>query len=256
MRLVENQDQAGSFFGLPPSPHGRYVLGMDTKYHQYCSISMAMEVVGERWTLLVVRELLVGSRRFNDIARGLPAMSRSMLTKRLRHLEAVGLVERLDGAYLPTEACEALRPALHVLGNWADKYVMQDPTAEDCDAELLMWWAHSRFDTTALPADRRTVLLFHFADVSERLWTVTEREGTSVCFTDQGFETDAVVRTDVVTLHRIFHQRESINAAVKAGRLRFEGKPAITRRLPKVLNIEATGLLGLNADGPGPRLYR
>ena len=77
---------------------------MATKYHQYCSISQAMEVIGERWTLLVVRELLAGSRQFNNIARGLPAMSRSMLTKRLRQLEAAGLVERLDGAYLPTQA--------------------------------------------------------------------------------------------------------------------------------------------------------
>ncbi len=117
---------------------------MATKYHQYCSISQAMEVIGERWTLLVVRELLAGSRQFNDIARGLPAMSRSMLTK-----------------HLPTQACEELRPALHVLGNWAVKWVMQDPTAEECDAKQLMWRAHSRLDTSVLPAGRRAVLMFH-----------------------------------------------------------------------------------------------
>lgn len=229
---------------------------MVTKYHQYCSISQAMEVIGERWTLLVVRELLSGSRQFNDIARGLPAMSRSMLTKRLRQLEAAGLVERLDGAYLPTQACEELRPALHVLGNWAVKWVMQDPTAEECDAKQLMWWAHSRLDTSVLPAGRRTVLMFHFTDGGERLWIVSEHQGTSICLTDQGFDTDAVIETDALTMHKIIHQRESIQAAVKAGRLRFEGKPAITRHLPKLLNIEATGLLGLHADVPGPRMYR
>ena len=136
-----------------------------------------MEVLGERWTLLVVRELLVGSRKFNDIARGVPGMSRTMLTKRLRHLEAMGLVDRLDNQYLPTEACEELRPAVLGLGQWAAKWLLGDPTADECDALLLMWWAHSRLDTSQLPADRRTVIKFHFTDVVEQFWVVIEPAG-------------------------------------------------------------------------------
>ena len=92
---------------------------------QYCPIAEAAELLGERWTLLVIRELLIGSRKFNDIARGVPGMSRGLLTKRLRNLEAGGLVERLDGNYLPTDACEALRPILLGLGLWAGEWILQ-----------------------------------------------------------------------------------------------------------------------------------
>lgn len=230
---------------------------MGTDYQQYCPISKAMEVLGERWTLLVVRELLVGSRKFNDIARGVPGMSRTMLTKRLRHLEAMGLVDRLDTQYVPTEACEELRPTVLGLGQWATKWLLGDPVAEECDALLLMWWAHSRLDTSQLPADRRTVINFHFTDVAEQFWVVIEPGGTSICLTDPGFDTDATISTESPVLHNIWHGRQTIAAAVKSQNLRFEGKKAITRRLAGLLSIDpATGLLGPGAGAPAPRLYR
>ena len=81
-----------------------------SRYGQYCPITRALEVLGDRWTLLVVRDLLVGARRFNELARGLPGMSRGLLSKRLVQLERDGLVTRADGGYLPTPACEELRP--------------------------------------------------------------------------------------------------------------------------------------------------
>ena len=230
---------------------------MATEYQQYCPISKAVEVLGERWTLLVVRELLVGSRKFNDIARGVPGMSRTMLTKRLRQLEASGLVERLDGEYLPADACEDLRPALIGLGHWAAKWILTDPTAEECDVLLLMWWAHSRFDTSQLPDNRRTVIMFHFTDVSERFWVVVEPSGTSICLSDPGFDIDAVVSTQAPTLHKIWYGRDTISNAVKSGSLQFEGKQAITRRLPAVLSIDpASGFLGPGANAPAPRIYQ
>jgi DNA-binding HxlR family transcriptional regulator len=237
--------------------NGYYLWGMATKHHQYCAISLGAEVLATRWTLLVVRELLVGSRQFNDIARGLPGISRSMLTKRLRELEAADLVERLDDQYLPTEACQELRPVLMELGEWAWKWLLKDPRADEIDTTLLLWWAHSRLDTSALPDDRRTILMFHFTDVAERFWVIVERDGTSVCVADPGFDTDAVISSEAPTLHKIWHGRGSIDAAVKAGQLRFQGKSAITRQLRKVLTLDPiTGLLGADADAPGPRVYR
>ena len=143
---------------------------MGTDYQQYCPISKAMEVLGERWTLLVVREFLVGSRKFNDIARGVPGRSRTMLTKRL----------------------------------------LRDPTVDECDALLLMWWAHSRLDTSQLPADRRTVMKFHFTDVAERFWVVIEPRGTSICLTDPGFDTDATISTEAPVLHKVWYGRQTI----------------------------------------------
>ena len=133
-----------------------------------------MEVLGERWTLLVVREFLVGSRKFNYIARGVPGRSRTMLTKRL----------------------------------------LRDPTADECDALLLMWWAHSRLDTSQLPADRRTVMKFHFTDVAERFWVVIEPSGTSICLTDPGFDTDATISTEAPVLHKVWYGRQTIGDQV------------------------------------------
>lgn len=228
---------------------------MPSLYEQYCPIAKGAELLGERWTILVIRELLAGSRTFNDIARGVPRMSRTMLSKRLRQLEAAGLVDRLDNGYVPTPACEELRPVLFSLGHWAGTWMMQDPTEADCDVELLMWWAHSRFDVTSLPANRRTVLMFHFVDLNERYWTVVERGGCSICLSDPGFETDAVVITDGPTMFKVWNGRQSIDDAIRSGHVRWEGSTAITRRLRAVLRLDpVTGLLG-PGGARGPRLF-
>lgn len=183
-------------------------------------------------------------------------MSRTMLSKRLRQLESADLVERLAGSYLPTAACEELRPVLLGIGHWAATWAMQDPTEDECDVELLMWWAHSRFDTAALPASPRTVLMFRFADVNERYWIVVERGTCSICLSDPGFETDAFVTTDSLTMFKVWNGREPIDAAIRSGRLQFDGPTPIIRCLPEVLRLDpATGLLGPGGGAPAPRLY-
>lgn len=225
-------------------------------YEQYCPIAKATEVLGERWTLLVIRELLLGSTQFNDIARGVPGMSRSMLSKRLRQLEQIGMLERLDSAYLATEQCEGLRPILLQLGQWSMTWLLQDPTAEECDVELLMWWAHSRLDISVLPKDDRVVLMFHIMDVAEYYWVVVEASGPSVCLADPGFDLDATISTDAVTIHKIWHGLEPVGSAVKDGRMVFEGKSAITRHLARLLSLDPnSGLLGASGSGPRPKLY-
>ena len=225
------------------------------EYEQYCPIAKATEVVGERWTLLVIRELLVGSRHFNDLARGLPGMSRTMLSKRLTRLEALGLVEKHDGSYLRTDACEGLRPIVLALGEWSNTWLLKDPTIEECDLVLLMWWAHRRLNVATLPRAHRTVVHFRFVDAPEQFWVVVEDEERSICLADPGFEIDATVSTDVVTLHKIWHGREPVGAAVKDARLRFSGSKAITRHLPTMLALDpATGLLG-DSTSQRPNLY-
>ncbi len=142
------------------------------------------------------------------------------------------------------------------LGHWAATWIMQNPTEADCDVELLMWWAHSRFDVGPLPANRRTVIMFHFVDVNERFWTVVEEGTCSICLSDPGFETDAVVTTDGPTMFKVWNGRESIEEAIRFGRLRFEGPMATTRRLPDVLRLDPdTGLLGPIGAAHGRRLF-
>lgn len=221
---------------------------------QYCPIAKAVEVLGERWSFLVVRELLLGSRRFNDLARGLPTMSRSLLTKRLRQLESAGVVERLDGDYVLTPAGEELRPIVFGLGEWCARWLLEDPAEGEADAELLMWWGHPRFDTTALP-DRRVVLEFRFADDRRRFWVVSEDVGCSVCHHDPGFGVDAVVETDAATLGRIWYGRLDVRDAVRSRAIRFSGPRAITRRLPAVLTLADPSEVGDGLGAPRPRRH-
>lgn len=141
------------------------------------------------------------------------------------------------------------------LGQWAATWIMQDPSEDDCDVGLLMWWAHSRFNVASLPTDQRTVLMFHFVDVNERYWTVVERGTCSICLSDPGFETDAFVKTDGPTMFKVWNGREPIEHAIRADRIRFEGSTTITRRLPDVLRLDpATGLLGPGGTASARRL--
>ncbi|HWS46834.1 MAG TPA: winged helix-turn-helix transcriptional regulator [Acidimicrobiia bacterium] len=207
-----------------------------TGHGQYCPVSRAVDLLGERWTMLIVRDLLVGTSRFNDLARGLPGLSRSLLTKRLRQLERAGLVDRLDGEYHLTAAGEALRPIVFGLGSWAARWIFGDPRPSELDAELLVWWMHTRIDTTQLPT-RRTVFHVRFADDPRRYWIVIDANGPSVCDVDPGFEVDVTIAADVETLHRVWLGREPITHAVRSGGLAFEGPRALTRRMPDVLQL-------------------
>lgn len=218
-------------------------------YGQYCPISKAVEILGERWSMLVVRELLIGSRRFNDIARGVPGMSRTMLSKRLRQLETAGLVERVDGGYELTAAGAELQPIVFGMGEWAERWILTDPTDEEFDPDLLMWWAHSRLDTSPLP-ERRCVLEFRLTDDPRRYWVVSEHVGCSVCYFDPGFEVDGVVTTDLRTLHRMWQGRETPRKAVREGRVELSGQPALVRRLPQVLELRPLTEMGADARHP------
>lgn len=229
-------------------------MGAVKKYGQYCPIAKAAEILGERWTILVLRELLVGSRQFNDIARGVPGMSRTLLSKRLRQLESTGLLERLDGGYHLTPTGEALRGVVFGLGDWGNEWLLRDPDREELNVELLMWWGHPRLDTSVLP-DRRVVLAFVFDDDPRRFWVVVEHDGCSVCLSDPGFGVDATIRTDSATLHKLWYDRGTVQDAVRAGRLRFEGPTAMTRRLPQVLTVRHAAELGASPDAPRPRVF-
>lgn len=206
----------------------------ETRYGQYCPITRAVEVLGERWTLLLVRDLLCGATRFNDLARGNPRLSRSLLAKRLRQLEAAGVVERVDGGYLLTPAGEDLRPLVFGLGEWGAKWQFGDPRESELDPELLMWWAHDRIDFSTLP-DRRVVLEFRFRGDPRRFWVVKDALGPSLCTQDPGFEVDVLVEADLAEMYKVWLGRLDLRAAMRAGSVTFAGPPALVRRMPGAL---------------------
>ena len=136
-------------------------------YGQFCPIAAAAEILTERWTPLVIRELIDGSSRFNDIQRGVPLMSSSLLTKRLRTLEADGVIEHRDGEYVLTRAGEELRPMVDLMAVWGERWVRRTISREDADAAWLMWTVRRCVVNDAVP-DGRTTVHFRFTRCPRR----------------------------------------------------------------------------------------
>jgi DNA-binding HxlR family transcriptional regulator len=207
-----------------------------TGYGQYCPVARAVDVLGARWSLLILRDLLVGATRFNDLARGLPGLSRTLLAKRLREFERAGLLDHVGDEYLLTDAGEDLRPIVFGLGEWGAKWTFGDPEPEELDAELLVWWLHKGLDTSLLP-ERRTTLHVRFSDDPKLFWLVIESGVPSVCVVDPGFEVDVTISSDLATLYKVWLGRLPVLEATRSGRISFEGARALTRQMPAVLQL-------------------
>lgn len=205
-------------------------------YGQYCPITRAVEVLGERWTMLIVRDLLCGVTRFNELSRGNPRLSRTLLSKRLRQLERAGIVDHIDDDYLLTEAGEALRPVVMGLGEWGARYQFGDPRESELDAELLMWWVHTRLDFSGFP-DRRLVFEFRFRGMPDRFWIMRDSQGPSVCLHDPGFGVDATVESDLAAMYEVWLGRRDLLAAIRSGEIEIGGTPAIAKRLPQAMML-------------------
>ncbi len=211
-------------------------IGRESGYGQYCPIARALDVLGERWSLLILRDMLVGTTRFNDLCRGLPGLSRSLLTKRLRQFERAGLVERLGNEYLLTDAGRQLEPIVFGIGEWGAQWTFGDPDPDELDPDVLVWWIHKRLDTS-LFLGRRHVLHIRFTDDPRLYWIVIEQGVPSVCLTEPGFEVDVTITSDLATLHQVWLGRLPVKDALKAGRLEFEGPTPLTRRMPNALRL-------------------
>lgn len=208
------------------------------RYKQYCPVARASEILADRWTPLIVRELLAGSCRFNEIERGLPGISRSLLATRLRHLARNGVVERRVGErpaaveYVLTVAGEELRGVLEHIGAWGVRWAFQEPRADELDPALLLWRMHKRIRRDALP-NRRTVVEFDFAGRNgRRLWLVMDRRDVSVCLKPPGFPSDLVVRADLRLFYGVWLGAVDYRAALRSGALAVEGPAPLARDLP------------------------
>ena len=203
-------------------------------YGQYCPITRAVEVLGERWTMLIVRDLLCGVTRFNELSRGNPRLSRTLLSKRLRQLERAGIVDHIDDDYLLTEAGEALRPVVMGLGEWGARYQFGDPRESELDPELLMWWVHTRLDFSGFP-DRRLVFEFRFRGMQDRFWIMRDSQGPSVCLHDPGFGIDATVDSDLSAMYQVWLGKRDLVVAIRSGEIEIGGTSAIAKRLPNAM---------------------
>jgi DNA-binding HxlR family transcriptional regulator len=201
-------------------------------YGQFCPIALAAEVLAERWTPLVIRELLCGSVRFNDLQRGVPRMSSSLLAQRLKNLQFVGIVERKRGAggsweYHLTPSGRELFPIVERMGLWAQRWLRHDLVgAANLDPNLLMWDIRRSVATPAGLGDRRYVAEFQLSGVPSshrRYWLVFEHGQTDLCLKDPGFEVDLFVQSSLRVLTQIWLGHITIDRAVRDERLRIEG---------------------------------
>lgn len=209
-----------------------------SSYGQFCPVAKAMEVLDERWTMLVVRELLLGSRRFNDLRRGNPRMSPALLSKRLRSLERAGLVRReLVGArasYTLTESGQELREIVMALGAWGTRWI-GELGEKDLDPHLLMWDIKRNVPVDEWPRGR-TVVGIRFDDVPARVaswWLVTTAGEVDVCDFDPGYEEAASVNTSLRTLTEIWRGDRSWEHAIGVGSLVVDGPAEVRRALPR-----------------------
>lgn len=219
------------------------------EYSQYCPITRAVEVLGERWSILILRDMLVGATRFNDIARGNPRLSRTLLSKRLRQLEQAGIIDHVDDEYLLTPAGDDLRTVVFGLGEWGAKWQFDDPRETELDPELLMWWVHGRLDFSNMP-DRRLVFEFRFSDQPQWFWIIKDSQGPSICLHDPGFGIDATVQTDLSTMYKVWLGKLALRSAMRDGSLEIRGTSAIVRRLPATLQLSPIAEVVASANGP------
>jgi DNA-binding HxlR family transcriptional regulator len=208
---------------------------MPHEYGQYCPVTTASEVLADRWTLLILREMVLGSTRFNDIERGLPGISRTLLAQRLRHLERKNVLELRPARsgrgheYHLTPAGRDLEPIIIALGEWAVRWMFAEPAETEVDPTTLTWWMHLRVDQSRLP-DRRVVVEFDYRGPARTvIWILLDRGEPSVCMKHPGFDSDIVVTTDVMSLQRVFSGIDTLATAQRDGTIVIDGPPALTR---------------------------
>jgi DNA-binding HxlR family transcriptional regulator len=208
-------------------------------YGQYCPIAQALEVLGDRWTLLIIRDMLTGTAHFNDLGRGLPGISKALLTKRLRQLQEGGVIAkriprsgRKTTEYYLTPAGQDLQNVINALLWWGATWTFADPTPDKLDPLLLLWWMRNRVNVDQLPAERVVVQFNFHGAKTETYWLMLMPEDVTICLTDPGYEVNVLVTADLGTCFKLWLGRISYAEAITHYEVNVEGSPHFTRAFP------------------------
>lgn len=214
-------------------------------YGQFCPVAKAAEILGERWTPLIIRELLSHPQSFNEIRNGVPLISPTLLSNRLKTLDHRGILRRERSekgiVYCLTDAGEELRTVITELGIWGQRWARSKLDRDDLDPTLLMWDIHRRLDTARLPAGRK-VLRFEFDECPSATrfwWLVIENGEVDVCLKDPGYEVDLFVLSPLDVMTGVWMGDLPLRDALKARSIRLSGDPALKESLPEwfLLNV-------------------
>ena len=218
----------------------------DGGFGQFCPVAMACEVFAERWTPIILRELLAGSHRFNEIHRCIPLISRTLLVRRLRQLEATGIITSATGSgrgreYHLTDAGKEFRAAIDALGTWGQRWTIR-VQPQNLDAGLLMWNVRRRIAVDRLPP-QRVVAYFNYTGFPatyrglRKCWLILERPEVDVCLRDPGFEVGLYVDADIAAMAKVWIGDLTFAEAVRSKKIRLTGMPDLIRQFPSWLML-------------------
>jgi len=214
---------------------------METGYNQFCPVAMASEILCPRWTIILLRELVSGSTRFNDLRRGVPKMSSALLSKRLKELEAAGIVTRVSSKtkrstheYHLTEAGQDLKGIINAFGIWGQRWVETEITLDNLDPSLLMWDMRRCLNTSPLPS-QRSVIEFTYTcrpQAEKNWWLIVEPNGhVDLCSVDPGFDITLYITTTLRIMTSIWMGISTVKSEQAATTLILDGDLDIIRKM-------------------------
>ncbi len=220
---------------------------MQTGYKQFCPVAMAAEVLCTRWTMVLLRELIAGSTRFNDLRRGVPRMSPALLSQRLKELEAAGVIERIGTfggrsghEYRLTEAGRDLQSVVETIGIWGQRWVDAELSLDNLDPSLLMWDMRRSLNTNPLPK-RRSVIEFLYTDLpaAQKYWwlIVEPARDVDLCSVDPGFEIDLYISTKLRPMTSIWMGLSTVEAEQKSRNLVLDGDRELAKKMQTWLGL-------------------
>jgi len=210
-----------------------------SKYGQYCPVAKSLEILGDRWTLLIIREFLIGMSHFNDLERGLPGISRPLLAQRLRQLQKAGIVEKLSTktgrqstAYQLTPAGWELQKVMDGLMLWGEAWAFSEPTPEELDPVLLMWRLRNDVRKERLPESRVVVQYDFRVRGKGYFWLVLTQADVTLCLTDPGYEVNVWVSADLAIFYKMYWGRITYSEALQNG-VKVEGIAPMVEAFPE-----------------------
>ncbi len=218
------------------------------KYGQFCPIAKATEILGEKWTIMIVREILMGGSRFNVLQRGLGDISPALLTSRLKSLEEQGMIVRKKIAgqkgyeYYPTEACKALLPVLVSLGEWGLCWARHNVLDDDLDVDFMLLYLERSVDPSKMIGSEN-VIQFKFTDLVEQrdYWLLIRNDNVDLCLQNPGKDVNVYFTCTLRTMHDVWMGDRTYRDAIQSGDLYVQGEPALTRNIKSWLRPSIFG---------------
>lgn len=216
-------------------------------YNQFCPLAQASQILSERWTLLIIREFVAGSTRFSEIEKGVPTMSPSLLSTRLKSLVEAGILENVQkGIYRLTNAGQELRPIIELMGAWGHRWVRSNLEEKDLDAGLLMWDMRRSINPAVFP-ERRIVVQFIYPDAAKgqrAWWLISENKEVDLCLDDPGHEVDVLIESSLAAMTAVWTCQMKLNDAVISGAVKVNGDQALKNKLQDWLRSSLLSRLG------------